>query len=162
MKQALGEKDDFLDVGVKVWVPGRPRTKGSLKPVHIRGGGGTCRVSLTESGEYAVAWKNTMIKAIREQCECVRYAEPVRVKTFFVFEKLCGPDQDLPWPTREGGPYGHGDLDKLVRNVWDALTQSGLILDDSLIVEGSMSKLWSVGIDGAPPTPGVIITVEPA
>lgn len=128
----------------EVFVPGRPRTKGSLKPVHIRMGAGRCRVSLTESGQYAAEWKNEMIRAIRAQAGelCVRNAFPVVVDTFFRFEKLCPPDEALPWPTRETGEFAHGDEDKLRRNALDALTQSGLILDDSLVVGGSNGKRW--------------------
>lgn len=144
--------------GVRLFVPGRPRTKGSLKPVHIRMGAGRCRVSLTESGEYAVAWKQDMIKAIRAACVCERYAGPVRVDTFFRFEKLCVPDQELPWPTRETGEYAHGDEDKLRRNALDALTQSGLIFDDSLVTGGQNWKRWTLAGEKA----GVLIAVTPA
>lgn len=144
--------------GVRVWCPGRPRTKGSLKPVHIRTGAGKCRVSLTESGEYATAWKMAMVRAIREACQVARYPGPVEVHTFFRFERLCEPDQAMPWPTREGGEFAHGDEDKLRRNALDALTQSGLILDDSLVVGGMNYKRWS-----QPKYPaGVIIVVAPA
>jgi Holliday junction resolvase RusA-like endonuclease len=133
--------------GVRVWVAGRPRTKGSLKPVHIKLGAGRCKVSLTESGEYAVAWKNAMIAGIRAACVCARWPGPVRVDTTFIFEKLCKPDFDAqlwPWPTREKGEFAHGDEDKLRRNALDALTQSGLILDDSQVVGKLNMKRWAV------------------
>jgi Holliday junction resolvase RusA-like endonuclease len=153
------------ETGVSLFVPGRPRTKGSLKPVHIRMGAGRCRVSLTESGEYAAKWKQTMMAAVRAACVCERYAGAVRVDTFFRFEKLCVPDQALPWPTRETGEYAHGDEDKLRRNALDALTQSGLIFDDSLVVGGQNWKRWTpatlaghVPIEEA----GVLIVVTPA
>ena len=144
--------------GVAVFAPGRPRTKGSLKPVHIRMGNGRCRVSLTESGDYAIAWKERMINAIREQAACRRYPGPVRVDTFFRFEKLCKPDEGLPWPTRETGEFAHGDEDKLRRNALDALTQSGLIFDDALVVGGEPYKRWVRPGE----TPGVLIVVMPA
>lgn len=133
--------------GVRVWVPGRPRTKGSLKPVHRRLGGGRCSVSLTESGVYAVAWKEQMIKAIRSACVCVRWPGPVEVHTFFRFERLTAeelkPESGWRWPTREKGEYAHGDEDKLRRNALDALTQSGLILDDSQVVGGQNWKRYA-------------------
>lgn len=142
---------------VRVWCPGRPRTKGSLKPVHIRSGAGRCRVSLTESGEYAIAWKNAMIAAIRAAAACERWPGPVRVDTAFLFERLCKPDADMPWPTRETGEFAHGDEDKLRRNALDALTQSGLILDDSLVVGGENWKRWAASGQ----RPGVLIVVTP-
>jgi Holliday junction resolvase RusA-like endonuclease len=144
------------ETGVSLFVPGHPRTKGSLKPVHIRMGAGRCRVSLTESGEYAVAWKKAMMAAVRAACVCERYAGAVRVDTFFCFEKLCVPDHALPWPTRETGEYAHGDEDKLRRNALDALTQSGLIHDDSLVVGGVNWKRWALAGEVA----GVLIEVR--
>lgn len=137
---------------------GRPRTKGSLKPVHVKLGPGKCRVSLTESGEYAVAWKKTMIRAIREQCVIGRYAGAVVVDTLFRFERLCEPDRDMDWPTRLTGEFAHGDEDKLRRNALDALTQSGLIFDDALVVGGSTLKRWCTDGESA----GVIIVVRAA
>lgn len=149
-----------IDVGpgVRVWCPGRPRTKGSLKPVHVPLGPGRCRVSLTESGEHAVAWKNAMIVAVRAAARCERYAYAVRVNTTFLFERLCGPDRVMPWPTREKGEFAHGDEDKLRRNALDALTQSGLIKDDSLVVGGENTKRWAAVNEVA----GVWIVVFPA
>lgn len=146
------------ETGVGLFVPGRPRTKGSLKPVHIRMGAGKCRVSLTESGDYAVAWKEKMINVIRSACACERWPGAVRVDTFFRFEKLCVPDQALSWPTRETGEFAHGDEDKLRRNALDALTQSGLIFDDSLVVGGQNWKRWARESE----PPGVLIIVTPA
>lgn len=157
--------------GVQVFVPGRPRTKGSLKPVHIRSGAGRCRVSLTESGEYAIAWKKTMIKAIRAACACERWPGPVRVDTFFRFERLTlaetagesllkSGEDAWPWPTRETGEYAHGDEDKLRRNALDALTQSGLIFDDALVIGGQNWKRYC-RLDTTEPA-GVLIVVTPA
>lgn len=144
---------------LRVFVPGRPRTKGSLKPVHVKLGGGRCRVSLTESGEYSIEWKDTMIEAIRDAAVCSRYDGAVRVDTTFVFERLCKPDQQMPWPTREKGEFAHGDEDKLRRNALDALTQSGLIKDDSLVVGGMIVKRWVLAGETSP---GVLIVVTPA
>lgn len=140
------------------WVAGRPRTKGSLKPVHKRLGNGRCSVALTESGEYAVAWKRTMIATIRDRAECSRYPGAVTVDLDFLFERLCVPDQELPWPTRQSGEFGHGDVDKLTRNVYDALTQSGFLLDDSLIVGGVARKRFATVNEIA----GVWITIRAA
>jgi Holliday junction resolvase RusA-like endonuclease len=127
---------------VVIDVIGRPRTKGSLIPVHTKIAPGKCRVSLKESGEYSEAWKKTMIRAVRSQCEVARYAGAVRVDTFFRFARICLPDQSMAWPVREKGEFAHGDEDKLRRNALDALTQSGLIADDSLVVGGSTWKRY--------------------
>lgn len=132
-----------LDEGLllQLDIPGRPRTKGSLRPVHIKLGGGRCRVSLTESGEYATAWKHTMIQAIKREQPSILpsvwpYTGAVEVHSFFRFERLTGTDAALQWPTRVSGEWSHGDEDKLRRNLLDALTQSGLLADDCLVVGG--------------------------
>jgi hypothetical protein len=151
-RQALGL------TSVRIDVAGRPRTKGSLVPVHQRASAGTCRVSLKESGEYSVAWKHEMVRAIRGACRVERFPGEVVVDTFFRFEKLCLPDQDMAWPTRVSGEFAHGDEDKLRRNVLDALTQSGLILDDSNVVGGQCWKRWAMADESA----GVLIRVHPA
>lgn len=142
---------------VRIEVIGRPRTKGSLIPQHVRVAPGKCRVTLKESGEYSVAWKNEMIRAVRVACEIGRYPHPVVVDTFFRFERLCLPDQSMPWPTREKGEFAHGDEDKLRRNALDALTQSGLIFDDALVIGGRTLKRWC----GVGEAPGVVIKVRP-
>lgn len=146
------------ETSVRIEVIGRPRTKGSLVPVHVKVAPGRCKVTLRESGEYSVAWKDDMIRAVRAQCEVKRFEGAVVVDTFFRFEKLCEPDQTMPWPTRAAGEFAHGDEDKLRRNALDALTQSGLILDDALVIGGLNFKGWCVN---ASQKPGVMISVRP-
>lgn len=48
----------------------------------------------------------------------------------------------------------HGDIDKLIRSTLDALTQAGVIADDSLVVQLTTEKVW--GLDGS----GAEITVR--
>lgn len=173
MMQALTSES-----GVRVFVPGRPRTKGSMKPVHIKMGPGRCRVSLTESGEHSIAWKKTMIKALCAECLCAAWPGAVVVDTFFRFEASAGQERkrtslltsaealgaelspgtsDL-WPVERSGAYAHGDEDKLRRNVLDALTQSGLIADDCLVVDGRSPKRFTRPGEEQ----GVVIVVRPA
>lgn len=64
----------------------------------------------------------------------------------------------LPKPkkTKFGSrPAGKPDADKLARAVNDALTESGLIVDDARVVSLHVHKRWAFE------TPGAIITVEP-
>src|SRR4051812_43484465 len=170
MTQALS-----ADGGVRVFVPGRPRTKGSMRPVHVKmSGQGRCRVSLTESGEYSIAWKKTMIAALRAECVCAAWPGAVVVDTFFRFDASAGQERrreaprlesgidgaanpDL-WPVESAGAYAHGDEDKLRRNVLDALTQSGLIADDCLVVGGTTLKQFTQPGEEQ----GVLIYVRPA
>jgi Holliday junction resolvase RusA-like endonuclease len=101
-----------------------------MKPTHVRLGGGRCKVGLREDGEYSVPWKNKMIKAIREQCEVGAWPGPVRVHAYFIFEREGYASDASGWPVA----HEYGDVDKLMRNLLDALTQSGLIKDDKLVV----------------------------
>lgn len=158
--------------GVRVFVPGRPRTKGSMRPVHVKMGPGRCRVSLTESGEHSIAWKKSMIAALRAECVCAAWPGAVVVDTFFRFDASAGQERkrvaaelnaglaDDPhlWPVESAGAYAHGDEDKLRRNVLDALTQSGLIADDCLVVDGRSPKRFTRPGEEQ----GVVIVVRPA
>lgn len=120
-------------MNAEIWVPGRARTKGSLKPVVSGRGSGRIKVGLVESGEYSKPWKNTMIREIRAQVgpeNCVHYDGPVRVICAFLFAPEGFELDACGWPVA----IEYGDVDKLERNVLDALTQSGLIKDDKLVV----------------------------
>ncbi len=141
---------------VRIEAIGRPRTKGSLKPIHRKLGNGRCTVSLTESGEYSKEWKERIISAVRAACELERWDGPIVMDTYHRFERLCVTDVELEWPTRQSGEWAHGDDDKLRRQDGDALEQSGLILNDSLIVGGRTWKRWC----DAGERPGVVIKVR--
>lgn len=158
----LGQVDgrqSLADGMVRIEVAGRPRTKGSLKPVHVKIGPGRCRVGLTEDGEFSKPWKEHMMRAIIASCRVERFEGAVRVDCDFRFERLASEERrGDPWPIQPPGPTAQGDLDKLVRNVYDALTQSGLIKDDCLVVSGHALKRFVE----AGETAGVRIVVSPA
>lgn len=165
------------------WVPGKPITKGSLTPFQQRDGRGRVKVVVKDKPE-ADAWKRTMVKDIRAQFSIVPVIgvvdgqrgvvgfeapwpvpAPVMVTFTAYFARLCDADNELSYPTREGGMYAHGDGDKLERCLWDALTQSGLIADDSNVVDWRGQKRWAFerpmgtfGIHG----PGIYCRVEVA
>jgi Holliday junction resolvase RusA-like endonuclease len=136
----------------RFFVAGRPRTKGSLTPQMSRGVGGKIRVHLVESGEYAVPWKRTMIAEIkRAGVGIVPYAGAVEVSATFVFAQQEGVSHEV-WPSHRTlypTAIDIGDLDKLLRNLLDALTQSGLIKDDSQAARIVSDKCWGVvqGVD---------------
>ena len=172
------------EVVARLFIPGRPRTKGSLKPMHRRGQGGRpCKVGLTEDHALSTPWKNTMVRALRlEQARmsglrrpvAVAYPDPVEVHAFFRFERDLSvaertmgevvPSHSTSWPTDDG----IGDEDKLRRNVLDALTQSGLILDDRMVIGGMNFKRWvredeQSGVlimVNAAPEPGFVLSME--
>jgi Holliday junction resolvase RusA-like endonuclease len=80
---------------------------------------------------------------------------PVSVSAAFTFDRpKSAPKSRQCWPTTRSS----GDLDKLVRAVFDALTDAGVWRDDSQVVEVSAAKLH-VGDSGGLRIPGVVLTV---
>lgn len=122
-------------------IPGKPEQQGSKRNVG--------KVSI-EANKNLAPWRADAIanlqKAMTEQ-GLEKFVGPVGVEVTFVYQ-------------RPKGHYGSGshaetikataplyktsapDLDKLQRAVGDALTQAGVLRDDSLIVEWSAVKIW--------------------
>lgn len=123
-----------------VFIPGAPKTKGSMK--HI--GHGNMRESVKGSTE----WKRVMSGLLAAE-----YAKlgvppidgPVRVGLTF---KLPGDNFADVWAARSG------DLDKLCRNALDALTDAKVYVDDVQVVGLMASKGPAYG------HPGVLVSVE--
>lgn len=141
-------------------VTGRPRTKGSLD------------ANFQEQVADSKRWRRLVARRLREaqmaqHGRLLVLEEPVEVRLLFTFprtESVNGgvvPSHDTPWPTH----ITIGDLDKLIRNIGDAMLLpanrgqlplcSGLLKDDSLIVGIRAWKFWVR--DGE--EPGVLIRV---
>jgi Holliday junction resolvase RusA-like endonuclease len=86
----------------------------------------------------------------------VPYKLPVRVTASFTFERLGPSAQHLPWPVLNAGVNANGDLDKLLRNLLDAMKDAQLIADDSLVVELRSIKAWCL----PNADPGISVLVE--
>lgn len=133
------------------FVPGRARTKGSLKPILSRGARGKITVNLIEQTEHSKPWKLRMIAAIRKAYPSgVTYAAPVEVRAEFIFEREHETRSGVAGTRLRESSSGAwpvsiiwGDLDKLERNLLDALTQSGLIADDRLVVAMQTRKRFA-------------------
>ena len=156
------------------FVPGRARTKGSLEPKPTRAKGGIIVVNMVESVKLSVPWKNKIInticrqegwappKVVRQRGQKPRYVvdhEPlfpgpieVRWEARFEREHNEGPDD---WPVL----ISYGDKDKLERNVLDALTQSGLIADDRMVVSGTGRKRFVRESNGVREAAGLMCRV---
>lgn len=117
------------------WVPGVPRTQGSMEHV----GGGKMKHS-----DALVRWRSLVSAEIRRHGYAIRldssrqphcvdkwpYVGPVAVRCIFV----------------RGD--GVGDIDKLARAVLDALTESRVIADDVQVVELRCSRVGREGPRG--------------
>jgi hypothetical protein len=81
---------------------------------------------------------------------------PLSVEIAFTVRKpASAPKRRVTWPTTRDS----GDLDKLLRSTFDALTSSGAIADDSRIVEVTARKMHpGEGLD-ALDEPGAIIRI---
>lgn len=99
------------------FIPGHARPKGSLKPQLVRDGAGrlTGDVRMVESSKDGPRWRRIVAQHVRALGWPIIADGPVAVAMTFWF----------PPPRGEHGRYAIGgeigDLDKLVRNVLDAL-----------------------------------------
>lgn len=143
---------------LRVWVPGRARTKGSLEPFGRRANGS---IKLRESVKGSSDWRATMAEAIVRQLggrfepggpvmTWTPYLEAVRV---VLWVRLPRPaHRTEPYPIRQRD----GDEDKYQRNAGDALEDVQVIKNDAQIVEWWARKDWSE----TPETAGVLIEVH--
>lgn len=141
---------DAGEILLSTFVKGWPRPKGSLKPEIVRGGGGraTGRVRLSEDNPESTVWLRTMAQAFvvaRGGILSEQYHGPVAVQGQFWFNASRFGEETQ---TTEFPIHPHiGDLDKLVRNLLDALqakTGAGIIKDDRQVASLAKScKLWA-------------------
>jgi Holliday junction resolvase RusA-like endonuclease len=139
---------------------GRPRTKGSLNVYCCKDKRHTVRVE--EETKDSKLWRRQMAVAAQQAMKkhhgrLVNYAGPVEVKVTFIFARTIGvggevwPSHATPFPTDRN----LGDLDKLMRNLGDALQDAHVLADDSFIVTTWSHKRWAR--DGE--APGLIAEV---
>ncbi len=132
----------------------QPRPKGSLNGRCLRDRSHTVvyREQVADSKDYrkaVVAYAKQEMR--RSDWQIEPYWDAVKVRAVFYLAKShvmkAGKRTDAFWPSHDTPfPTEHkiGDLDKMCRNVGDALQDAKLIADDSLIVDWSGSqKLWA-------------------
>lgn len=126
---------------LNLWIPGNPKTKGSLED---RGNG-----ALTDT-PASKRWRALM----RDRMKVSIIGEPVgptkaaKVDRFWFISRP-------PTPIgREINPMrGHlGDVDKLDRNLFDAMTDALVWRDDEQLADGSHRKRWASDLG-----PGVLV-----
>lgn len=127
------------------WVAGRPRPKGSLKARGYRVVRGRRQPILAEQVEGSSEWRHVAKVTLARACKAAypdwreRFPVRVPVEVAAVF-RFAPPAR----PEIASHPCGfEGDLDKLCRNLGDAMQDAGLIADDRLIVGWGALKGWA-------------------
>lgn len=144
---------------VRAWIPGRSRTKGSLE---VRGG-------YARDSEHSKRWRALVAQTLRTSLPAghVPYGGPVAVTIGCVLPvtSLAAGDPDAALITR-----GSGDVDKLARNILDALSApradgsdarlcAGVIADDAQVCKLEIVKAHDT--DGRGPGAWVQVAAMP-
>jgi crossover junction endodeoxyribonuclease RusA len=134
---------------ITVWVPGAPKTKGSMVQQQQRRGG-----RLVQSVPGSERWAALVAEAAQQFTRGPNWTQtipagvPVAARLTFWM-----PQTDVA----QGGA-GSGDVDKLARNVLDALTKAGAYGDDVQVVNLVVNKYPAREYPG----PGLLIQLAPA
>ena len=133
---------------ITLFVEGRPAPQGSKS---YRGNG-----RFSEASKYLPAWRSAIVLAAKQQLmrseSVAMFDEPVKVAITFYITSPKKPKWAFPATTP--------DLDKLVRGVFDSLTQAKVWVDDSLVVELFAREVWTGDSPDTRPVSGATITVE--
>lgn len=141
---------------------GKPITQGS-KTRNRYGGVRDDNAKTLKPWREAVKTAALEVMALADRLTC-----PVSVRATFSFDRPASHyrtgrnahllrDAAPAWPANKGS----GDLDKLERALFDALTDAGVFRDDSQVVESSARKVWFGEHEDALSLPGVRIEVRP-
>jgi len=122
------------------FVPGIPAPQGSKR--HVGNG------RMIESSKKVAPWRHAVIQKVQELDLVLGLIEPLTVSVTF----------QLPAPKalKREWPSVRPDLDKLLRSTFDALTMSGLWIDDSQVVALMAQKQYATGKK----EPGAWIRIE--
>lgn len=140
---------------------GRPAAQGSK----VR-----TKYALRDSNDATLTpWRNTVSHAAHAAMTLdglQRITEPVHVRALFYFDRPAshwrtGRNAHLLRDNAPTRPGRVGDLDKLQRALFDAITDSGAWADDALVADVRAGKHWT-SPSGPMSSPGVIVEITPA
>lgn len=121
---------------------GPPKTQGSSRAFVTKGG----KAVVTSDNKDLRPWRDTVAGAARDAMSArpdwVRTAAPIFLTVTFWLPR----PQSAP-RTRDILPAKGLDADKLVRSVCDSLTNAGVWVDDSQVVDLRVLKRYAVGPD---------------
>jgi Holliday junction resolvase RusA-like endonuclease len=134
----------------------RPAPQGSKRHVG--------RGRLLEQSKRVAPWREAVHEAAKQAMNTRWLAGrgeesldgPLSIEVVFTVRKpASAPKRRITWPTTRDS----GDIDKLLRSTFDALTTGGAIADDSRVVEVAARKVFpGEGLD-ALDEPGAVIRV---
>lgn len=125
----------------KFFAHGLPAPQGSKR--HVGNG------RMIESSKHVKPWREAVkFAALEANKGRIKFNGPIRVEIVFYFSRPKSRKNDVYHCTAP-------DVDKLCRSTFDALTDSGIIADDSLVAEAHLKKLYVEGFE----LPGALVTV---
>ena len=122
---------------LEFWVPGHPKTKGSLR---VLNSGRLSGRAVLQDTPASKRWRALVAYAAGQAMRSVTQAWP-----------LDGPvrvDVEYWLPVKDEVALiaqGAGDKDKLDRNIYDALQDAGVFANDSQVVDGQSTKYVARG-----------------
>ena len=128
------------------------------------------KYALRDSNDATLTpWRNTVSHAAHTAATAdglERIATPVHVRAAFYFDRprthyRTGRNAHLLRDNAPALPQRVGDIDKLQRALLDAITDSGVWVDDALVTDIRAFKRWT-GSDAAMQQPGVVVEIHPA
>lgn len=139
-----------MSEGAGAWavkVYGSPAPKGSMKCIGRRG---KAAHNLINNSPGTEAWQTVVAGAARVLKDHHGIAEPLEGPlgaqvTFTVARPKSIKPAARPWPHLTPGKVidGGGDIDKLLRTVFDGLEEAGLIRNDAQICVTSAAKVYA-------------------
>jgi Holliday junction resolvase RusA-like endonuclease len=140
-----------------VTVPGTPIPQGSMKVIRGR---------IISDNPRLAAWRKTVTAVVRAACTWPQpLAGPVTVDLLFLVPQVTSAPKSWRTKTRWLWPIrrSSGDLDKLIRAVFDAVTDAGNVwIDDAQVTDIGEVKKRFAGTPGFPGQPGVQISIRAA
>jgi len=123
---------------LRIEVYGIPETQGSMRGF-VRGG----RAIVTSDNVKLRPWRESVTWAARDALGTSRWEQvtgPVRVETVFWLPR----PKSAP-KTRDVLPIRGKDADKMLRSIYDSLTNAGVWVDDAQVCAGVFTKRYVVG-----------------
>lgn len=128
-----------------MWVGGDPKTKGSWIPMQTKAG-----IKFRPATKGASKWYKDAARAIGDQWDHGILEGPIKVRLLFLLPRKKTVKRKFPISKFDG------DVDKLVRAIFDAMT--GIVYgDDSQVVDVTASKRYA---DNSSPGVWVYISTD--